>query len=182
MSHSRNPTRRAFVLLALLPASARAQSSGSTVFVPDPPPPSTVKGRSRDRERDPQIWGIGDEQWVRFQAFAAARHTSLQIIVRLNNLRARQFKDDLLELLASIPGWEVDDHGIYTAGTLPAFDGILIQNRSAEQPSAGAMLIKQALDAAGIQPEAQFDPTQPGRIRIVIGAPPEPASSGTTRP
>jgi hypothetical protein len=159
-------TRRTFGLAAL------AQSSGSTVFVPNAAPPSTAKGRSPDRERNPSTWGISDDQWGLFQAFAAARPMPLKAVVRLNNLRARQFKDDLAELLASISGWEVEDQGLYTAGTLPAFDGILIQNRSAVEPSPEALLIKQALDAAGIEPKAQFDATQPGLLRILIGAPP----------
>ena len=165
-------SRRVLLLLALHPAVAGAQSSGSTLFVPDARP-STAKGRSLERERDPRAWGISDEQWAQFQAFAEASQNRPTIVVRLNNLRARQFKDDLVELLASIPGWTVEDQGVYTAGSLPAFDGILIQNRSAVAPSPDAMLIKQALDAAGIKPPAQFDPSQPGRIRIVIGAPPD---------
>ena len=97
----------------------------------------------------------------------------MKVTIRLNNLRARQFEEDLAELLISIPGWTVDDQGIYTAGTLASFDGILIQNNSAVDPSPDAQFIKDALLAAGILPEAQFDPTQPGKVRIVIGAPPE---------
>ncbi len=151
---------------------ARAQSAVGAVFVPDTPPPSTALGRSLDRERDPKAWGITDEQWARFQAIAGARHQHLHVIVRLNNLRARQFKEDLTELLESIPGWVVDDQGVYTAGTLPSFDGILIQNSSAIDPSPDAMLVAQALDDAGIEPTAIFDSTQPGHVRIAIGAPP----------
>ena len=159
-------TRRTFGLVAL------AQSSGSAVFVPDAAPPSTAKGRSPDRKRDPSAWGIGDDQWGLFQAFAATHKRPLKAIIRLNSLRARQFKDDLAELLTSIPGWEVEDQGVYTAGSLPAFDGILIQNRSAVEPSPEGLLIKQALDAAGIEPEARFDATQPVLLRILIGSPP----------
>ena len=166
-------SRRVLLLLALNPAVAGAQSSGSTLFVPSAARPSTAKGRSLERERDPRAWGISDEQWAQFQGLAEASQNRPTIVVRLNNLRARQFKDDLVELLASIPGWTVEDQGVYTAGSLPAFDGILIQNRSAVAPSPDAILLKQALDAAGIEPPAQFDPSQPGRIRIVIGAPPE---------
>ena len=166
-------TRRALNVLLLMPIATRAQSSGSTVFTPDTALPSTVPGRSPNRDRDPRAWGINDAQWTLFQAAATVSHRQLKVVVRLNNLRARQFKEDLVELLASIPGWEAEDQGVYTSGTLPAFDGILIQNTSAVAPSADALSIKQALDAAGIEPTAEFDPTQPGRIRIVIGAPPE---------
>lgn len=162
----------ALLLLGICPASAYAQSSGSVVFMPDTPPPSTAIGRSADRERDPKAWGITDEQWARFQAAAGASHQRLHVIVRLNNLRARQFKEDLTELFRSIPDWEVDDHGVYTAGTLPSFDGILIQNVSLVDPSPDAMRVAQALEAAGIEPTAIFDATQPGRVRVVIGAPP----------
>ena len=154
------------------PLPARADPSGSVVFIPDAPPPSTARGRSSDRERDPRAWGITDEQWARFQAIAGARHKQMHVIVRLNNLRARQFKEDLTELFLSIPGWVVDDQGIYTAGTLPSFAGILIQNTSMVEPSFDAMAVAQALDDAGIEPTAIFDSTQPGQVRIVIGAPP----------
>ena len=166
-------TRRALGAIALMPVAARAQPSGSTVFIPDAAAPSTVPGRSPNRERNRHAWGIDDAQWTQFQAAANANHTLLRVVVRLNNLRARQFKEDLVELLASIPGWEVQDQGDYTAGTLPPFDGIVIQNRSAVEPTADAMTIKQALDAAGIKPEARFDPTQPTLMRILIGAPTE---------
>ena len=132
-----------------------------------------MPGRSTDRERDPAAWGITDEQWNQFRAFALAANKPMKVTIRLNNLRARQFEEDLAELLISIPGWTVDDQGIYTAGTLASFDGILIQNNSAVDPSPDAQFIKDALLAAGILPEAQFDPTQPGKVRIVIGAPPE---------
>jgi hypothetical protein len=165
-------SRRALGLLLLLPAAARAQSTGSSVFVLDAPPASTVPGRSTERARDPSAWGISDAQWGLFRTFAIASNRTIKVTVRLNSLLSRQFKDDLVELLSSIPGWEVDDQGIYTAGTLASFDGILIQNRSAVQPSDDALLIKQALDAAGIKPEAAFDATDPRLMRIVIGAPP----------
>jgi hypothetical protein len=166
-------TRRALAVSLLLPQYARAQSSESILFVPEGPPPSTAKGRSADRERDPKAWGIGDEQWARFQDFAIATHRKLKVSIRLNNLRSRQFKEDLVELMASIPGWDIDDQGTYTAGTLPSFDGILIQNLSMFDPSPDAMFIAQALDAAGIEPTAIFDSAQPGHLRVVIGAPPE---------
>jgi len=165
-------TRRSLSLLLLLPAAARAQSAESSVFVPAAPAVQTTTGRSADRVRDPSAWGISDAQWDLFRTFALARNRKASLIVRLNSLLSRQFKDDLVELLSSIPGWEVDDQGVYTAGTLPAFDGILIQNRSAIEPSADALLLKQALDAAGIKPEAAFDATEPGLVRVVIGAPP----------
>lgn len=160
-------------LCALTGLPVRAQSSASTVFVPDQPPASTARGRSAERERTPAAWGISDKQWERFQYFAESANRPLSVVIRLNNQRSRQFKDDLTELLQSIPGWDVNDQGEYTAGSLPSFDGILIQNRSAVDPGDDALLIKQALDAAGIQPTAQFDATQPMRIRIVIGAPPD---------
>ncbi len=160
------------IVLGMYPLAARAESSDGVVFMPDGPPASTAKGRSPDRERDPDAWGISDAQWAKFQAIATASQHNLRVIVRLNNLRARQFKEDLKELLQSIPGWDVDDQGTYTAGTLASFNGILIQNRGALDPSPDALLIKQALDAAGIKPEAQFDATAPDVVRIVIGAPP----------
>jgi hypothetical protein len=168
-------TRRLLTLIgvSLLPAVAAAQSTGSILFAPDVPPTTTAPGRSLERERDPKAWGIDDAQWMRFQAAAKASGRQIKVIVRLNNLRARQFKEDLTELLQSIPGWEVEDQGVYTAGTLPPFDGILIQNISSIEPSADALAIKQALDAAGILPTATFDPTMPGAVRVVIGAPPQ---------
>lgn len=166
-------TRWALVLLALVPAVSRAEPSGSSVFIPDTPSASMAQGRSLDRMRDPRAWGIDDTEWEKFRAIAIASRKRVTVIVRLNNLRARQFKDDLVELLASIPGWEVDDQGAYTAGSLSAFDGILIQNRSAVDPADEALLIKNTLDAAGIRPAAHFDPTRPGVVRIVIGAPPD---------
>ena len=128
-------TRRALGAIALLPVAARGQPSGSTVFIPDAAAPSTVPGRSPNRERNPHAWGIDDAQRTLFQAAANANPTLLRVVVRLNNLRARQFKEDLVELLVSIPGWEVEDQGVYTAGTLPPFDGIVIQNRSAVEPT-----------------------------------------------
>jgi len=166
-------TRRAVAGLLLLPQFAQAESSDSIVFVPDGPPPSTAKGRSTDRERDPHAWGIGDEQWARFRDFALATHKRIKVSIRLNNLRSRQFKEDLVDLMTSIPGWDIDDQGVYTAGTLPSFDGVLIQNSSMLDPSPDALTIAQALDAAGIGPTAIFDATQPGHLRVVIGAPPE---------
>ncbi len=164
--------RRALSGLLLLPARAWGQSADSLVFVPDGPPPSTAQGRSPDRERDPKAWGIGDEQWGRFRAFALAAQRKVEASIRLNNLRSRQFKDDLVELMTSIPGWEIDDQGVYTAGSLPSFDGVLIQTNSMFDPSPEALLIAQALDAGGIEPTAIFDATQPTHIRVVIGAPP----------
>ncbi len=172
MSLNRRALGLALGLLVLLPVVARAQSTGSSVFVLGAPPASTAPGRSTERARDPAAWGISDTQWELFRAFAIGRSQKIKVVVRLNSLLSRQFKDDLVELLSSIPGWEVEDQGVYTAGTLTAFDGILIQNRSAIEPAADALLIKQALDAAGIKPEATFDPTVPRSVRVVIGAPP----------
>ena len=150
----------------------RAQSGGSLVLMPEPGAAQPAPGRSPDRPRDARAWGISDEQWRAFQSFAHPRGGPISLAIRLNNLRARQFKEDLAELLATVPGWEVEDQGTYTAGSLVMFDGILIQNRSALDPTPEAQLIKEALDAAGIGPEARFDATQPNKIRIVIGAPP----------
>ena len=141
--------------------------------MPDEPPPSTALGRSTDRERNAQAWGIDDEQWARFRDFAIASDKKLTASIRLNNLRARQFKEDLVELMVSIPGWDIDDQGVYTAGTLPSFDGILIQTNSMIDPSPDALLISAALEVAGIEPLAIFDATQPTHLRVVIGAPPE---------
>ena len=165
-------TRRAFGLLGLYPCVAWAEEPNSRLFVPDTAADDVAIGRSTDRERRPTAWGIDDKQWTLFRAYAIASQSQVKVGVRLNNLRSRQFKDDLVELLASIPGWDIDDQGVYTAGSLPPFDGILIQNRSAVDPSPEALLIKRALDAAGIEPEAQFDPTQPRTVRVAIGAPP----------
>lgn len=166
-------SRRALGVLVLVPVTARAQSSGGALFMPAHGQENAAPGRSLERLRDPAAWGIDDAQWRRFQAAARASGAQVRVVVRLNNLRARQFKADLVELLASIPGWEVEDQGDYTAGSLPPVDGILIQNISAIEPSDGALTIKRALDEAGIKPEATFDPTQPTRIRIVVGAPPD---------
>ena len=152
--------------------AARAQSGGSLLFVPNAPDTSAVPGRSIDRERNPLAWGIRDDQWMKFRDFALTAKAPLTLIVRLNNLRARQFKEDLTELLESIPGWDVEDQGTYTAGTLPPFEGILIQNISEIAPAPDAQFLKNALDAAGILPEARFDSTQPNHLRVVIGAPP----------
>ena len=151
---------------------AFAQSGGSLLFVPATNEASTVPGRSTDRERNALAWGIRDDQWLKFRDFALTAKTPLTLAVRLNNLRARQFKEDLTELLESLPGWDVNDQGTYTAGTLPPFDGILIQNVSAMDPAPDAQFLKDALDAAGILPEARFDSTQPNHLRVVIGGPP----------
>lgn len=159
-------------MLVLATPAARAQSSGSLLFVPPTSEASAAPGRSIDRERNPLAWGIQDDQWLKFRDFALTAKAPLSLAVRLNDLRARQFKEDLTELLSSIPGWDVEDQGTYTAGTLPPFEGILIQNISEFDPAPDAMFLKNALDAAGIPPEARFDATQPKHLRVVIGAPP----------
>lgn len=151
---------------------AAAQTAG-TVFVPDSASPHTKHRRSIDRERVPGAWGITDEQWDKFKDFAIASGKRLKVAVRLNSLRAKNFKDDLTELLSSIPGWEIEDQGTYTAGTLASFDGILIQNSSALDPTADARLMMDAFNGAGILPVPNYDATEPGRVRIAIGAPPD---------
>ncbi len=154
-------------------APARAQPTGSSMFVPQSDAPDAPHRRSIDRPRIPGAWGISDSQWDKFKAFAIASGQKLTVSVRLNSLRARNFKDDLTELLSSIPGWQVNDEGTYTAGTLDSFDGIMIQNSSAVDPSPQARLIMDAFKAADIKPAPFYDPSEPGRVRIVIGAPPD---------
>ena len=151
---------------------AHATPSLGTVWVPDTPAPVALHKRTSDQPRPPGVWMIDDGQWDRFQAAIAASGVTLRVTVRLNTLRARVFKEDLVDLLTSLPGWTVEDQGTYTAGTLESFDGILIQNASALNPTPEAAALKAALDAAGIRPEAVYDATQPDQVRIVIGAPP----------
>ncbi len=115
---------------------------------------------------------ISDAQWDRFAAVITQARSPLRVSVRLNTLRSRIFKDDLVDLLSSLPDCEVDDQGTYTAGTLTAFDGILIQNASAIDPTPPARLIMTAFETAGIEPRPVFESWNAQRVRIVIGAPP----------
>jgi hypothetical protein len=153
-------------------AEARHPPSLGSVWVPGATVTPATRRRSGDREIAPGAWGITDDQWDRFKAYAIANGLRLTVSVRLNTLRARNFKDDLVDLLSSIPGWEVDDQGTYTAGTLASFDGILIQNASALDPTPEARAVMAAFEAAAILPMPVYEAWEPGRIRIVVGAPP----------
>ena len=153
-------------------AEGRRAPSLGTVWVPGASVTPATR-RSADRQITPGAWGITDDQWDRFKAYAIANGLRLKVSVRLNTLRARNFKDDLVDLLSSIPGWEIDDQGTYTAGTLASFDGILIQNASALDPTPEARAVMAAFQAAAIVPIPVYEAWEPGRIRIVVGAPPE---------
>ena len=141
-------------------------------MIPGGGPAGTKMRHSIDRVRPPDDWSIADAQWDAMEQVLKESKEKHEVSIRLNDLRGRTFKEDLVELLSSIPGWDIDDQGTYTAGTLEPFAGVLIQNRSAIDPSPGAALIMKAFDTAAVEPLPRYDATQPQKLRIVVGAPP----------
>ena len=123
---------------------------------------------------DPRAWGFTQDQGNRFANSIRPSDRRIVVATRLDDLLSRSFRDQLVKLIRSVPGWEVRDFGDHVTNTL-GVRGIILKVPNPEQPSPQAKILMDAFLASGIQPSPIFagpwgDAENP--IQIVVGSPP----------
>jgi len=120
--------------------------------------------------KDPRSWGFTQEQWVTFRDSLPPSSQHFVVSTRLDDLLAKNFRNQLVALINSVPGWEARDFGDWSVNTLGA-RGIVLRVPDANQPPPEAQALLKAFLASGTQPTPVFVGGF-GAVQIVIGSPP----------
>lgn len=121
-------------------------------------------------QKDPRAWGFTPAQEGIFSESLRSANAPGSVTVRLDDLLARGFKNQVVRTIATTPGWKVGDFGDNATNTLHA-QGIIIRVPDSSQPPDAAKALMTAFLASGIQPLPIYD-SGFGAIQIVIGSPP----------
>lgn len=129
--------------------------------------------RSRDETGGPAAsrmsWKITQKQREIFEDCLKSAGVMASVIVRLDSADSVKFKNDLVSMIDSAPGWSVFDFGNSGIDTI-GVAGIAIQVPDAQSPPPAAVALMKAFLAAGIEPV----PILSGgfnAVQIVIGGP-----------
>ncbi len=129
--------------------------------------------RSRDETGGPAAvrasWKITQKQREIFEDCLKSAGVMASVIVRLDSADSVKFKNDLVSMIDSAPGWSVFDFGNSGIDTI-GVAGIAIQVPDAQSPPPAAIALMKAFRAAGIEPV----PILSGgfnAVQIVIGGP-----------
>jgi hypothetical protein len=120
--------------------------------------------------KDPRSWGFTQQQWDTFKGALAPPDHTIVVYVRLDDLLARDFKNQIVGLINSVSGWKANDFGDYATNTL-GVRGIVIRVPDATRPPPEAQTLMNAFLASGIQPSPIFVGDF-GAVQIAIGSPP----------
>jgi hypothetical protein len=155
------------------PPAPSNPSGGGGIYAPDnkgiiaPDNKGTVT-QNNYVNKDPRAWGFTPDQWNAFSRSLLPSSQHIFVLVRLDDDLAEDFRNQLLSLINSVPGWEARDFGTATK-TLHA-RGIIIRVPDANKPPPEAQNLMNAFLASGIQPTPIF--AGGAGIQIIIGSPP----------
>ena len=146
--------------------------NNSGIIAPNSPGSIITQGQHGDNylNKDPRSWGFAQQQWDAFKGALAPSDHPIVVYVRLDDLLARDFKNQLVGLINLVPGWKANDFGDNATNTL-GVRGIVIRVPDANHPPPEAQTLMSAFLASGVQPSPIFAGDF-GAVQIVIGSPP----------
>jgi len=123
--------------------------------------------------QDPRNWGFSPGQAEKFRLALSSSTVRGRVLIRLNDSMSRKFKDQLVQILSSVPGWEAYYQGEHP-NTLGDIRGVTIDYHDVDPHPLAEVLIA-AFASTGLMPPAGHVPVQVwknGEVRVVIGSPP----------
>lgn len=126
-------------------------------------------------DQDPRRWNLSADQVVRVTNALTSSSARGRVYIRLNDPLARNFRDQVIQIIQSIPGWEAYNQGDGMIGTLGDVRGIMIDYQDGPKPPPIAQALIAAFSSAALQPppgHSSVPAWTNAEVRIVIGSPP----------
>jgi len=123
-------------------------------------------GGTNTINEDPRNWGFTQDQMEKFEESLPASAIPITVYTRLNDLLAKNMRDQLVTAINSVAGWQAHDMGDWVTNTLPDCEGVVIETPDPNNPPDFVKALIGAFQASGIQPQPNIVASSISRIDI----------------